>query len=159
MTKKLAALSVVVTLASASVVFGWLTTASSQGAPGFKVFQPYSKGHDKQVDVGSRGFSRGDYHTGYGPLLQNGDRVGHEFDTCTTVRLTKKSGTDLCEGTFIMKGRGKLTVSGFFNYGRRTPHDGVFAVTGGTSDFRSARGTMKIDFGKRGIHFEFNLVP
>src|SRR5919112_3609972 len=83
------------------------------------------------VDVGEAGDSPGDsiiFESGL--FTRGGDRVGQDSAHCMSgIR------TFVCDATFRVTGRGKITVAGAF-FGREPQ----LAITGGTREFREAGG-------------------
>jgi hypothetical protein len=62
-----------------------------------------------------------------------GRRIGRDEARCTIMFR----GDVLCDATFVIAGRGQLTIEGVGL---------TFAVTGGTGEFRKARGQMHETF-------------
>jgi hypothetical protein len=98
------------------------------------------------VDAAPEGDSPGDQILFTDTLLdQAGRRVGHDEARCTLMF----GGDVLCDATFVLDGQGQLTVEGVGL---------TFAVTGGTDQFRKARGQMHETFLPSGeFRFSFAL--
>ncbi|HET7476125.1 MAG TPA: hypothetical protein VFJ97_08910 [Dermatophilaceae bacterium] len=90
------------------------------------------------VDVGRRGESVGDYVVITGPLLHpdSGQRAGFASVVCTVLR-TGATAPLQCVGTASLAG-GDITIQGLFVTEQGRPNR--LAVTGGTGQFRTARG-------------------
>ena len=71
-------------------------------------------------------------------LLQDGQVVGYD-----NVKFTLAfRGGALVEASFVLRGRGKLEVSGFVSFFADTF---FLPVTGGTGEFRGAKGVLVVD--------------
>ena len=92
---------------------------------------------DKVIDIGAPGDTSGDILTFHNPVFgaSNEHLVGHDQGQC--IRMAPKLGTWECMWTTFLAG-GQITVEGPFN----DTKDTVLAVTGGTGNFSSARGSM-----------------
>ena len=91
------------------------------------------------VDVGAPGPSIGDHVvTTDGVVRPGGAAAGTMTQVCTLVKLGSNPLTSTydCTGSFDLDG-GSITVSGPFV---PAAAESAFAVTGGTGDFRAARG-------------------
>jgi len=83
----------------------------------------------------------------------NSHKVGHDQGDC--IRISPKQGTWECRWLTFIAGRGAIMVEGAFFDGR----DNTLAITGGTMEFRNARGSMKLMARKGGYDFVFMLLP
>lgn len=103
------------------------------------------------VDTGARGDSPGDYFVFEERLTDRGGaRIGRDSARCMLIVTTFR-----CDGTFFLAGRGSFEVSGSL-----TGNSNVLAVTGGTGDFRNARGQARIVGGSdTTTDFVVNLLP
>lgn len=118
-----------------------------------------SKTSEIQVDANDNGEEdEGDYFVGAGPLFRRGDRVGNEKHVCTAVSGNKRAQVSRCEGTFVIKGRGSLEVSGTLKFTRQGPPESNLAIIGGTGQFREAEGTVKFEGTQRSTVFIFKII-
>src|SRR5690242_15169151 len=112
---------------------------------------------DTVINTGKKGDSSGDLLTFHNPIFDstNSHKVGHDQGDC--IRISPKAGTWECRWLTYIAGRGAITVEGAFFDGRNS----TLAVTGGTQEFRNARGSMKLvsRHGGRQYDFIFNLLP
>jgi hypothetical protein len=108
----------------------------------------------KYVDNGKRGESPGDEILFRARLRAGGSRLGYAAIKCTVTF----SNVLQCDATAKIGKRGKITVQGAFS---ETPQVHTsFAVTGGTGNFRNARGTLEVqDTGPNTSAFTFHLIP
>ena len=98
------------------------------------------------IDTAPAGDSPGDQILFSDTLVdQAGRRVGHDQARCTIMFADEV----LCDATFVLAGRGQLTIEGV----------GLnLAVTGGTGEFRKARGQLHETFLPTGeFRFAFTL--
>lgn len=104
----------------------------------------------KEVDVGAKGFSAGDYSVGNDPLLDpdSAGKVGREVFKLTFVRLFRKQNDVLFIGDFkVSLPEGSLAVYGAARFSEI--QDGAtFAVVGGTGDYAQVRGSVLIKSGE-----------
>jgi hypothetical protein len=98
------------------------------------------------IDVGPRGDSPGDTIVFTDDLVdQAGRRIGRDQARCTIMFRDDV----LCDASFVIAGSGQLLVHGVGL---------TFAVTGGTGEFRKARGQMQETFLPTGeFRFAFTL--
>ncbi|HEX6843911.1 MAG TPA: allene oxide cyclase family protein [Actinomycetota bacterium] len=112
---------------------------------------------DKVVDVGRPGDSTGDLLTFHNLLFDetNTHRVGHDQGEC--LRISARQGTWECRWIAWIDGMGAITVEGQFS----DHHGTVLAITGGTGQFRNARGSMRLGFRDDPAEFDFvyKLIP
>ena len=112
---------------------------------------------DTVINTGKKGDSSGDLLTFHNPIFDstNAHKVGHDQGDC--IRISPKAGTWECRWLTYIAGRGAIMVEGAFYDGRNS----TLAVTGGTQEFRNARGSMKLvsRFGGKQYDFIFNLLP
>ena len=112
---------------------------------------------DTVINTGKKGDSSGDLLTFHNPIFDstNSHKVGHDQGDC--IRISPKAGTWECRWLTYVAGRGAIMVEGAFYDGRNS----TLAVTGGTQEFRNARGSMKLvsRFGGKQYDFIFNLLP
>jgi hypothetical protein len=86
-------------------------------------------------------------------LSKGGSRVGVLSIRCTRMFY----GHLQCVAIAGIEGRGKLVAEGAFRDAPRL--DTSMAVTGGTGDFRNARGVLEVDSGPNGSTFTYHLIP
>lgn len=93
------------------------------------------------VDVLDEDFSPGDTYGFHDPLRDEEDteRAGELHVVCTA-----HFGEDVCGGTIRLGGRGKITFEGTVP-ATAEPLNFLLAITGGTRDFRAARGQMRVE--------------
>jgi len=112
---------------------------------------------DKVIDTGKKGDSTGDLLTWHNPIFDatNRHQVGHDQGDC--IRISPKAGTWECRWLTYIAGHGAIMVEGAFFDGR----DNTLAITGGTQQFRNARGSMKLVslHGGTQYNFVFDLLP
>jgi allene oxide cyclase len=112
---------------------------------------------DRVTDTGKKGDSPGDLLTWHNPIFDgaNAKRVGHDQGDC--IRISPKAGTWECRWLTYIAGRGAIMVEGAFFDGRNN----TLAVTGGTLEFRNARGSMKLMSRHGGAQYDFifQLLP
>jgi hypothetical protein len=110
---------------------------------------------DKVINTGRKGDTSGDLLTFHNGIYDasNSHKVGHDQGDC--IRISPHAGTWECRWLTYIAGRGAIMVEGAFFDGR----DSTLAVTGGTQEFRNARGSMKLVAKPKGFLFEFQLLP
>ena len=100
------------------------------------------------LDLGDSGFSIGDQFAFTNDLLSGGNKVGEDGGLCVVTRLTAAgASTFKCVGSNYLPG-GQITVQGLVTYGpteevKEDPY--LFAITGGTGRYRTARGEVRIE--------------
>jgi hypothetical protein len=109
---------------------------------------------DSQIDLGARGPSVGDERTFYDVLLdKSGKRVGYEGGVCSVESM--KPPVFSCSITFSLPG-GQIAAQLLTTPG---PAPKPFAVTGGSGDYRNARGEgTLVEYGKRKGSVTFRLT-
>ncbi|MFE1949297.1 hypothetical protein ACFW9D_02375 [Streptomyces sp. NPDC059524] len=90
-------------------------------------------------DKAPEGPSLGDTYVYSGAAVQDGRTVGHGGGTCQVVQVEGDTPTTQCLITIELD-RGSLTMQSLWTSG---PGSLDMAVTGGTDDFGSARGTAR----------------
>ncbi len=110
---------------------------------------------DKVINTGHAGDTSGDLLTFHNPVYDatNSHIVGHDQGDC--IRISPHQGSWECRWLTYIAGRGAIMVEGAFFDGR----DSTMAITGGTQEFRNARGTMKLTARGSGFRFVFLLLP
>ena len=110
---------------------------------------------DIVIDTGKAGDTPGDLLTFNNPIFDaaNKTKIGHDQGDC--IRISPKQGTWECRWLVFLAGRGALMVEGAFFDTR----DNTLAITGGTMEFRNARGSMKLVARKGGYDFIYKLLP
>ncbi|MGH2538898.1 MAG: allene oxide cyclase barrel-like domain-containing protein [Actinomycetota bacterium] len=100
------------------------------------------------MDLGDGGFSLGDQYAFTNDLLRGGSKVGEDGGLCVVTRLTAAgASTFKCVGSNDLPG-GQITVQGLVTYGpteevKEDPY--LFAITGGTGRYRTARGEVRVE--------------
>jgi hypothetical protein len=164
MRKGLAALGVASALVGSGVVIGVMVPASSQqGGATITACVRNRGGYTKNVDVGKKRFSAGDYLLETDPLRnpESGKVVGHSVVKLTFVKLFPKRNDVL----FIVDStdrfaKGKISTYGYgrFSAGRKGLK---IAIIGGTGIYNQARGAALVKFGrcagKPGTRITYNL--
>jgi hypothetical protein len=121
---------------SAVLVQGSVASASSENpAEGGQstlvfdvVFSPFN-----YTDLGEPGPSAADLIVFHDTLLQDGRQVGHEVGSCVVVDA---DGLASCTAVLTVDGRGTLAYA----LENAPPPRKVLAITGGSGDYRTARG-------------------
>ena len=113
---------------------------------------------DKVGDVAPKGDSSGDVLTFHNAIFDAHDnhKVGRDLGTC--IRVQTVSGSWACSWTAWWPGQGSITVGGPFYDTKGS----TLAITGGTGQFRNARGWMVLKFhNKAGTKFDFiyHVIP
>ncbi len=116
----------------------------------------HDNGRAGDVDTGRSGPTPGDYYVFQERLTApDGSQLGTDGARCMLVWLNARS--TICDGSFLVQGRGQIDVYGVFS---RTSGPPVLAITGGTGDFQNARGQARIVGGTgRTTDFVFDLLP
>lgn len=143
MTKLLANAAVAILLAAAVAVVSVAPASSQQPDQPVRIEVIESgDGFERVIDVGKKGFSSGDYVVSIDALVdrQTQQRVGRVVGKSTLVKPQKA--LFLTEGTFEFEG-GSVTAEGLIAFGEDV--DAVLAVTGGTGDYATARGTVSVE--------------
>jgi hypothetical protein len=97
------------------------------------VFQPFN-----YTDLGAPGPSAADVIVFHDQLSQNGTSVGDEIGSCV---LVDETGLSNCTGVMQLEGRGTIA----FAFVNSPPPHKVFALTGGSGEFRTVRGDGTLD--------------
>ena len=97
------------------------------------VFMPFN-----YTDLGAPGPSAADVIVFHDQLLQSAKAVGDEIGSCVLVDAT---GLSNCTGVMQLENRGTIT----FSFANAPPPHKVLAVTGGSGEFRTARGDGTLD--------------
>ena len=90
------------------------------------------------TDLGAPGFSAADVIVFHDQLLQSAKAVGDEVGSCV---LVDETGLSNCSGVVQLEDRGTIT----FSFVNAPPPHKVLAVTGGSGQFRTARGDGTLD--------------
>lgn len=109
----------------------------------------------QDVDTGEVGLTPGDYYM-FAQRLENpgGATVGNLYGRCTA----HFDEMELCEGVFVITGRGLITVQTAFRADFSEPV--VLAVTGGTGQYQRARGEGRFTlFDDDRVGVIFRLFP
>ena len=97
------------------------------------VFQPFN-----YTDLGAPGPSAADVIVFHDQLLQSGKTVGDEVGSCV---LVDETGLSNCTGVMQLENRGTIA----FSFVNSPPPHKVLALTGGSGEFRTARGDGTLD--------------
>ena len=105
----------------------------------------------EEIDLGAPGPSPGDMLVGRADLFQNGAKVGFARFTCVF-----NIGTGvMCTNHATLSGRGQIV-----SQQSGDPSKGpvvIEAITGGTGEFRNARGQVRADFSE-GLRLTFRVI-
>jgi hypothetical protein len=104
----------------------------------------------QDIDADPSGLSLGDYFVATEDLFRQGKKVGSDHAVCTLTRLVPRTGTPKrfavqCVVTLLLP-EGQITVQGV-RTGSLTqplPPPFVWAITGGTGAYKTARGQVRI---------------
>jgi hypothetical protein len=164
MRKRLTALGVASALVGSGVVIGLMVPASSQqGGTTITACVRDRGGYTKDIDVGKKGFSAGDYLLESDPLRnpKSGTVVGHSVVKVTLVKRFRKRNDVL----FIVDStdrfaKGKISTYGYAKFS--AVRKGVkIAIIGGTGIYNQARGAAFVKAGRcggeRGIRITYNV--
>ena len=97
------------------------------------LFQPFN-----YTDLGAPGLSAADVIVFHDQLFQSGKTVGDEIGSCV---LVDETGLSNCTGVMQLEDRGTIA----FSFVNSPPPHKVLAVTGGSGEFRTARGDGTLD--------------
>jgi len=97
------------------------------------VFAPFN-----YTDLGAPGPSAADIIVFHDQLSQNGTAVGDEIGSCV---LVDETGLSNCTGVMQLEDRGTIA----FAFVNLPPPHKVFALTGGSGEFRTVRGDGTLD--------------
>ncbi len=137
------AIAVGVSLAASVLLFQGLALGAATGNDGggthgrtmtfHVVFAPFN-----YTDLGAPGPSAADVIVFHDQLFQGAKAVGDEIGSCVLVDAT---GLSNCTGVMQLENRGTIT----FSFVNAPPPHKVLAVTGGSGQFRTARGDGTLD--------------
>jgi hypothetical protein len=97
---------------------------------------------DTGIDVGASGLSAGDTETFLDDVQRNGQTVGAEAGSCTIITVSDSRLVAACTATLMLP-EGQLTLQGVNDEDPRIGPTGfVWAVTGGTGRYATARGEL-----------------
>ncbi len=144
-TRRVVAVGTVV-VASALLVPGAVASAGADDRGGTRshettlhfdvAFSPFDL-----VDLGEPGLSAGDVIVFDDVLLQDGEQVGGMAGTCVVIDATPLAN---CTGVVTLAEQDTITFA-FLN---APPPEKIFAITGGSGTYRSARGDgLLVEFG------------
>ncbi|MDX3548296.1 allene oxide cyclase barrel-like domain-containing protein [Streptomyces europaeiscabiei] len=91
------------------------------------------------TDLDPKGPSLGDTYVYSGTAIKDGRSVGHGGGSCQVIHIKGDELTTQCLITMELK-RGSLTMQSLWGSGTSSLD---MAITGGTGDFREARGTVR----------------
>src|SRR5262249_47452549 len=151
-----AAIALAIPLALALVVSNFTRAAGSGTAPGGDrgrvqtIRLTATSFAAKDVDVGPRGLSLGDYFVATENLFRQGTKVGTDHATCTLPRLEPRTGAPQrfaahCLATLVLP-EGQVTAQGVRTgaLSQRQPPRFTLAIIGGTGAYTTARGQVRI---------------
>jgi hypothetical protein len=131
------------------LLIGLLVTASGEDT--FTVV--VAPDEEQQVDLGEEGASIGDLYVFSGPLLDESEeaQLGRADGQCTTTSSPGPSAEArwMCNVTSTFSEEREGAEIDAQGVGRIEAEDVVFAVTGGTGDFRDARGQATFEYEER----------
>ena len=153
MRKQLFVGALVVVLVGAALTISFAGTRAVTRPISFTVFERPVSG--KVIQTGPKGDSSGDLLTFHNGIYDatNSHKLGHDQGDC--IRISPHAGSWECRWLTYIAGRGAIMVEGAF-FDKRSS---TLAVTGGTQEFRNARGSMKLVARGKGYLFEFQLLP
>ncbi|MFB7513775.1 hypothetical protein [Streptomyces sp. NPDC056144] len=142
------------TVAFGAVAFGAAAPASADNGDGYE-FTIYSKevpaaGADEGSGENMAKPKAGDAFTFADDLFKTkgGDKIGRDGVTCTIVRVSGTQADAQCVGTFVLNGGpgGQLTAQALTTFDTESEAVSAYdvALTGGTGDFKDARGYVRV---------------
>jgi hypothetical protein len=136
---------------------GLLGAGAARGETAIHVLWP-TKSIKAELDFGPKGPSMGDRIAARGPLVDPGDRskkVGRAYVDCLVVK-SFAGGHGLFDCSYVLQLEGgTLTLTGIDPPG---PSVVEFAVTGGSGDYRDARGDAVLTDFSKGTDMMITLV-
>jgi hypothetical protein len=145
-------LSVGVALAALVVLTAVLAPAALSGGGdrdhrGYKVIELTSTvAQEGDIDVAPlEQFNVGDAFAFSDDLWKDGKKVGDDGGSCVVVRIDGTTAVVNCTATFRLPD-GQITVQGLITFDESATEDPPFtvAITGGTGEFRTAHGEVRI---------------
>jgi hypothetical protein len=114
------------------------------------------------IDVGTEGFSVGDYFVIGADAVFRPDgvrEVGLVTGDCLVVQINAQTFAVAleCDATFVLQGR-SLTVEGPVAVAPTGEESGRLAITGGTNRFKSASGEVELRAVEGGLLFSFHVL-
>jgi len=111
-------------------------------------------GSQQDIDLAPSGFSAGDEFL-FDERL-SGACTGHDW-----VQGTLQAGRQVVtyDGTFFCSGKGQFTIKGAGSVDAPETQTLILAVTGGTGQFRTARGELVVHPTNTGATFDLRLFP
>ena len=98
-----------------------------------------------EADLGEPGFGQGDRFTLLDALYDDGKAVGELGVDCVAVDLDGRTGlTAQCLATATLPG-GQIATQGLISFTDQEVQRFSLAVTGGTGDYRTARGEVRVE--------------
>jgi hypothetical protein len=94
-----------------------------------------------QIDLGDEGFSQGDQIVFSDEVFQHGKKVGQLHGVCTAQRVLAGHEPIFQCGSTLSLPRGQLTIRGAAAFDEPF----TLALTGGTGDYRTAHGQVRIE--------------
>ena len=119
-------------------------SASTHSVPGSAVSFIAKTTQLSQIDLPPAGFGQGDEVVFHDLLLSHGKVIGHDGGSCQATFVAKGRVPQFqCLVTFVLRG-GQVTTQGLLNIANPASFRGMFAITGGTGIYRTARGQATI---------------
>jgi hypothetical protein len=159
----IAALVVAATGVTAVAATHSTTPAGTEGARSEELVRLVAKEiASDYLDLGHADFSIGDQIPFTNDLYRDGSKVGKDGGWCVVARIAASGASTFeCLGTNSLPG-GQVTVQGLVTYGpteevKADPYS--FAITGGTGQYRGARGEVTIqEVSAVKFHLTFRIV-
>ena len=133
-----------------------VASASSSGGGGRDVEVIHATRTTEDVavlDLGAPGSTLGDQQAFTARFEVNGRNIGFDGGVCTLVRLPL---VYQCVATNSLP-KGLLTAQGLIDY-EKAPGPFFFAITGGTGQYRTARGEVRVLSGERSDQVTFRIT-
>jgi hypothetical protein len=105
------------------------------------------------LDLGARGSTLGDQQVFSARFEANGQRIGFDGGVCTLVRTPQ---VYQCVATNSLP-KGQLTAQGLVDFDK-APGPFLFAITGGTQEYRTAQGQVEVLFGQDHDQVTFRIL-
>ena len=136
-------ISVIVLLAVAVLAGSLTLTSANASSDSFRLISVTKQ--TKDVDVGPKGPSLGDFFVFSDNVYEDKRRVGTLDGVCHVTRLTGKTGRQQCVATRKLRD-GLLTAQTAFAFDPKGPLEVTLAITGGTGRYSDAGGEAHVKF-------------
>jgi allene oxide cyclase len=145
-----AAAATAAALAAAAIAGVGTSSARTDHASGRTIHVIEHALTDKEIPTGGGADVKGNILTFNNPVYNesNTTQVGHDEGFCTRIQPEQKIWE--CLWTTFVRG-GQITVQGPYYDNRNS----VLSITGGTGDFRTARGQMQLLSRENGTEYDF----